>query len=88
MKTIALIIMVLFSYQLQAACKCNCNRADRSMCASGYDLDHPCGSICSSPGGSVTSTMITACPLVKATNPVTGRDYLITDCMRDNYWTP
>ena len=67
MKTVIILISVLFSVQLQAACKCNCDPIDRGICASNYDIDHPCGAIC--PGATPGSLpMITACPVQRVVN--------------------
>jgi hypothetical protein len=80
MKTVILLSIFLFSYQLQAACKCNCDRTDRSICASSYDLDHPCGGICPSQTPGITP-MITACPLTQFSNPITGIKIWRTICI-------
>ena len=79
MKKVIILISVLLSFHLHAACKCNCDPADRSICASNYDLDHPCVAICpgSTPGGPV---MITACPVSKVVNPVTQSYIWISNC--------
>jgi hypothetical protein len=80
MKTFIILISILFSLQvLAAACKCNCDPADRSMCASYYDLDRPCSSIC--PGATPGMTpMITACPVQKRVNPMSQAIVWISNC--------
>ena len=44
-----------------------------------YDLDRPCGSLCPNQAAGL-SPMITACPLVKMVNPVTGLSWWKVDC--------
>ena len=79
MKTVIILISILFSLQLQAACKCNCDPIDGSICASNYDIDHPCGSVCpgAAPG---MAPMITACPIRKIVNPFTQAYVWMSDC--------
>lgn len=79
MKTIILLITCFLSFQLQAACKCNCDPADFSICASQNDLDRPCPVLCSasSPG---LAPMITACPIVKITMQNTGVTRWVNMC--------
>lgn len=79
MKILLMLVLVLSPLSMQAACKCNCNPADASICASSYDIDHPCGSICpaQTPG---IAAMITACPVSEVTNPLTGVNEWIRNC--------
>lgn len=79
MKTLIILMICFFSFELQAACKCNCNPADFSICASNYDLDQPCPVICSSAAPGL-APMITACPIVKVTNPNTGVTTSVNMC--------
>lgn len=48
MKILATFMIMFFCLQVHAesACKCNCELADRNLCASGYDIEHPCNTIC------------------------------------------
>lgn len=66
--------MLLFSFPLQAACRCSCNAQDGRICASYYDIDHPCIGLCppSSPQATSTVPIRTACPLTQVYNPNTG----------------
>lgn len=70
MKTIAILAILLFSYQspvlAEAACKCNCDNTDITICASSYDNDHPCNGACP------TAPARTACPSVKLYNQFKG----------------
>ena len=79
MKTFVALIVFLFSYQLEAACKCTCDMVDSTLCASSYDLDHPCNGTCPSPGPSFPA-MRTACPIMQIHNPNTGSNVWITLC--------
>lgn len=79
MKTILLLVMFLAAAPLQAACKCNCNPADRSICASSTDLDKPCGGLCPSQAPDVAPSL-TACPMIELVNPVTGVKTWGADC--------
>ena len=72
MKIILLLIGILMSWQSQAAgCHCNCDFSDRNICASSYDIEHPCDGFCPSQGASF-APMRTACPPVQVLNPLTG----------------
>ncbi len=71
MKTITIVILSLCAFQLQAACKCNCDPTDRQLCASQIDLDHACPGVCPSATPGLTP-MFTACPVTKTTDPTTG----------------
>ena len=62
MKTIAIAVFFLIAYQAQAACRCNCDGMDRTICASAYDLDQPCNGACQMQTGR------TACPTTKVYN--------------------
>lgn len=79
MKTIIILISILFSLSLHAACKCNCDPTDRDICASYYDLDHPCRGLCpgATPG---VAPMITACPIQKYVNPFSQAIVWISIC--------
>lgn len=81
MKKIILLINVLFSFQLQAAaCKCNCDPTDRSICASYYDIEYPCRSVCPGATPGVTP-MVTACPVRKVVvNPFSQAYVWVTEC--------
>lgn len=81
MRTFILFSIFLLSLPTHAACKCNCKLADVSLCASSYDLNHPCGNLCPSTSSSPLATpMITACPQMQVINPVTGAKILINNC--------
>ena len=80
MKTVIALIIFLFSYPLQAACKCNCDPTDIRICASAYDLDNPCGGVCPSQGPGVV-LLRTACPLIQVVNPITGIKQWRTVCI-------
>jgi hypothetical protein len=71
MKTVVALVLIICSNPLQAACKCNCNLTDVSICASNYDLDNPCTGVCPTQS-TVTIPMRTACPLTQVFNPITG----------------
>jgi hypothetical protein len=77
MKTIMALLFMLFSFQLQAACKCNCNPASNAICASSYDLDHPCNGMCT---GHVART---ACPVVEVFNQSKNRKEWIALCTNE-----
>jgi hypothetical protein len=79
MKKIMILIICLYSLQLQAACKCNCDFADNRICASQNDLDNPCPSVCaaSAPG---VMPMFTACPMVKIIHLRTGISTWVNKC--------
>lgn len=80
MKTTFALILLLSSYQLHAlACRCSCDPMDRGICASSYDLEHPCTGACPNqvPGTLITRT---ACPLAPVYNPVTGLKEWRTMC--------
>lgn len=69
MKTTIILILSLFSFQLPAttACKCNCDMTDRRVCASSYDLEHPC------PGARCPNEVArTACITMKVFNQYKG----------------
>lgn len=69
MKTIAVMIFFLFSYQLHAvACICSCKVGDHSLCASSYELDRPCVGICPTTAPSSRPIVRTACPTVQIYN--------------------
>lgn len=74
MKMIALFVMILCSYQLQAACKCNCDQLSGTMCAASYDLERPCNGMCSGQPGR------TACPTVQIFNQSKNQYEWITLC--------
>lgn len=81
MKIVALLFIFLLSPQMQAAsaCKCNCDPVDKSLCAPGYDIEHPCGTRCQS----LSPTMPigrTACPTVKVLNADKGVYEWLTLC--------
>lgn len=79
MKAIILFILSLFAVQLHAACKCTCDPTDRQLCASQIDLDHPCPAVC--PGAAAgLAPMVTACPVTKTTDPMTGITRWISMC--------
>jgi hypothetical protein len=78
MKIILSVVLILFSFQsYAAACKCNCGPVSRAMCASSYDLDHPCNGMCTSQAGR------TACPVVEVFNQSKNRKEWITMCTSD-----
>lgn len=64
-------LVLVFSSQLQAACLCNCDPTSTKLCASSYDLDHPCTGLCpaSMPNTPLSKT---ACPVTKVYNADTG----------------
>lgn len=71
MKTVAAIVIFLFSFQLHASCRCTCVPTDTRLCESSYDLDNPCGVLC--PGqGNNTPPGRTACPVVWVFNEMKG----------------
>lgn len=74
MKRVAFVCLVLFSAQIHAeiACKCNCDPESITLCASDYDLDHPCPSACETQGQTNMPRGRTACPVVKFYNPDKG----------------
>ena len=74
MKNYAIFILFILSFQLQAqsACKCNCELSDRTLCASLYDLDHPCGVLCNGPTPASPPVGKTACPTSRVYNPDRG----------------
>ena len=76
MKTIALVISLLFTIPVFAACKCNCDPTDFSLCASSYDLEHPCKGMCDAPAAPAR----TACPTVKIYNQFKDRYEWLTLC--------
>lgn len=67
MKTLIALIIFLCSLPAYTACKCTCEPTDFRLCASLYDIDHPCGSLCSSSATPGT-IMITACPVTQVIN--------------------
>lgn len=81
MKILIMLLLSVFAFQSHAgACKCNCDSIDISLCASSYDLDHPCNGACPSPGLGI-APMRTACPLAEFINPFTGRTEWRVLCM-------
>ena len=48
MKILATFFVLFFALpgHTQSACKCNCLPEERKLCASGYDIEHPCGTVC------------------------------------------
>jgi hypothetical protein len=79
MKTVIILMIYLFTFQLEAACKCNCDPTDRQLCASQNDLDHPCPALCS-PGTPGIGPMLTACPESKYTDQITGVTKWVSMC--------
>ncbi|AMP89395.1 hypothetical protein [Legionella pneumophila] len=79
MKTVLILIIFLCSFQIQAACKCNCDPTDNKMCASQNDMEHPCPSVCASAAPGM-APMFTACPVSKVTDPVTGVTRWVNMC--------
>ena len=72
MKTAILFIALIFSSQLQAACKCNCDIKSLTLCASSYDLDYPCDGACPADGPSTFAPPRTACPMVEVFDELRG----------------
>ena len=68
MKTFLFTLLFLFSYPTLAACKCNCDLMDTQICASSYDLDHPCKGICNTQTPTTGPIGRTACPTVRIYN--------------------
>ena len=81
MKTVAILIFFLFSFQSQAACRCNCALDDRSLCASSYDIDHPCNSICPGQTPAIGPIGKTACPVTLVYNRDKGIYQWIALCL-------
>ncbi|KTD74948.1 hypothetical protein [Legionella waltersii] len=80
MKTIIVAIMCFLSFQLHAAaCKCNTNPADITLCASQNDTEHPCHAVTPSPSLGV-APIFNACPVTKINDPVTGLPRWVTMC--------
>ena len=79
MRTVIGLVIILCSFQLNAACKCNCNPMDAGICASLYDLDHPCEGVCESVPG--FAPMRTACSVSLVMNPMTGIKEWRTNCV-------
>ncbi|MBA2650515.1 MAG: hypothetical protein H0U75_13160 [Legionella sp.] len=80
MKAIIACLLFVCTLESQAACKCSCDPMDRRICAGSYDLDRPCGSICSSGQAPGFTPMITACPVRRVINELTGARELIVEC--------
>lgn len=81
MKTVILSLICFLSFSLHAACKCNCDPADFTICANQNDLDRPCPNLCgASTGASGLAPMITACPIGKITMPNTGVTRTVNMC--------
>jgi hypothetical protein len=72
MKFLVSILICLLSLQAQATCLCNCELTTRSMCASTYDIEHPCGGLCPSSAATLQAATHTACPVVKIYNQFKG----------------
>lgn len=72
MKILALLLTLFFASQIQAqsACKCNCDKVSATLCASWYDIDHPCLSRCPNSGAPPMGR--TACPVKQVFNPDKG----------------
>ena len=80
MKTVVAFFLFLSSLALHAtACKCNCDPTDFGICASSYDIDHPCLGLCPNQTAG-TIPMITACPMTQITNPYTLEKVWISLC--------
>ncbi|WP_045094548.1 hypothetical protein [Legionella fallonii] len=81
MKAVMILIVFLFSFQLnaQTACKCNCDPTDRRLCASLNDLEHPCQGLCGAPAPGL-GPMLTACPVTKVTDRATGVTTWVSLC--------
>jgi hypothetical protein len=79
MKIFLVLLSLLFSCQTFAACKCSCDPTDRSLCASNYDLDNPCGGACPAQS-SVLGPIWTACPPVILFNPISGTKVWVSKC--------
>ncbi|CAM2761671.1 hypothetical protein [Legionella worsleiensis] len=79
MKLLILLVVCFIPFQLQAACKCNCNPASQTLCASSYDIDNPCPGMCpaATPGN---APLHTACPPVMVYNPVSQTQELKVLC--------
>ncbi len=86
MKTVLGVALLLFYLTAHAACKCNCLPFDRSICASNYDLEHPCVSICPGQTAAGFAPMITACTISKAIDSLTGKVLWISSCGEDLKW--
>lgn len=80
MKIFLALLLAFSSLSVSAlSCKCNCNPADRTLCASDYDLDRPCKAVCAS-GTPALGIMVTACPVVLVPHPFTGVKQWVVAC--------
>jgi len=72
MKMIIILIIFLCSFQAQAACRCTCVLTDQRLCASDYDMDHPCHGLCPNQSPATGPIGWTACPVIRIYNQFKG----------------
>lgn len=75
-------MLLTLPFTVYSACKCNCNPEDASICASSYDLDHPCPNLCAASPG-VIAPMLTACPREQIIDPLFGIKIWRNNCPND-----
>lgn len=74
MKKFMLLIILFIPFQLHAACKCNCNLGDLTICASSYDLDNPCPAQCPAAAPGLAPMYTATYPPTSVYNPITKQN--------------